>query len=55
MQEKAALPRTLISAFDIQCLTIVLAEFTAIGVAPITQLRACVIQIATFKGGNLMW
>ena len=27
----------------------------SIGVAPITQLRTCVIKIATFKGGHLMW
>ena len=26
-----------------------------IGVAPITQLRTCVIKIETFKGGHLMW
>ena len=26
-----------------------------IGVAPITQLRTCVIKIVTFKGGHLMW
>ena len=26
-----------------------------IGVAPITQLRTCVIQIVAFKGGHLMW
>ena len=26
-----------------------------IGVAPITQLRMCVIKIVTFKGGRLMW
>ena len=23
--------------------------------APITQLRMCVIKIVTFKGGHLMW
>ena len=26
-----------------------------IGVAPITQLRSCVIKIVTFKGGHPMW
>ena len=26
-----------------------------IGVAPITQLRTCVIKIVTFKGDHLMW
>ena len=26
-----------------------------IDVAPITQLRTCVIKIVTFKGGHLMW
>ena len=26
-----------------------------VGVAPITQLRTCVIKIVTFKGGHLMW
>ena len=26
-----------------------------IGVAPITHIRMCVIKIATFKGGHLMW
>ena len=26
-----------------------------IGVAPITQLRMCVIKIVTFKEGHLMW
>ena len=25
------------------------------GIAPITQLRTCVIKIVTFKGGRLMW
>ena len=28
---------------------------TFIGVAPIMQLRTCVIQIVTFKGGHLRW
>ena len=27
----------------------------AIGEAPITQLRTCVINIVTFKGGHLIW
>ena len=31
----------------------VTADF--IGVAPITQLRMCVIKIVTLKGGHLMW
>ena len=26
-----------------------------IGIAPITQLRMCVIKIVSFKGGHLMW
>ena len=26
-----------------------------IGVAPITKVRTCVIKIATFKRGHLMW
>ena len=26
-----------------------------IGLAPIRQLRMCVIKIVTFKGGHLMW
>ena len=26
-----------------------------IGVAPIAQLRTCVIKIVAFKGGHLMW
>ena len=26
-----------------------------IGVAPITHLRTCVIEIVTFKRGHLMW
>ena len=26
-----------------------------IGVAPITQLRTCIIKIVAFKGGHLMW
>ena len=26
-----------------------------IGIAPITQLRTCVIKIVTFKGCHLMW
>ena len=30
-------------------------EMDIIGVAPITQLRACVIKIEAFKGGYLMW
>ena len=30
---------------DVQC----------IGVAPITQLRTCVVKIETSKGGHLMW
>ena len=29
--------------------------FTVIGVAPITQLCTCVIEIETFKGGHLKW
>ena len=27
----------------------------AIGVAPITQLRTCVIKLKPFKGGHLKW
>ena len=27
----------------------------SIGVAPITQLRTCIIKIVTLKGGHLMW
>ena len=27
----------------------------SIGVAPITQLRCCVINIITFKGSHLLW
>ena len=30
------------------------AILKAIGVAPIMQLRTCVIKIVTFKGGHLM-
>ena len=30
-------------------------ETVCIGVAPITQLRTCVIKIATFIGDHLMW
>ena len=30
-------------------------ETGCIGVAPITQLRTCVIKVVTFKGGHLMW
>ena len=29
--------------------------FYIIGVAPITQLRKCLIKIVTFKGGHPMW
>ena len=29
--------------------------YPLIGVAHITQLRACVIKIVTFKGSHLMW
>ena len=30
------------------------SDAMSIGVAPITQLRMCVIKIVTFKGGHLM-
>ena len=30
-------------------------RYAAIGVAPITTLRTCIIKIETFKGGHLMW
>ena len=28
---------------------------TTIGIAPIMQVRKCVIKIVTFKGGHFMW
>ena len=30
-------------------------HFRSIGVAPITQLRTCLIKIVTLQGGHLMW
>ena len=30
-------------------------EAVAIGVAPITQLRMCVIKLITLKGAHLLW
>ena len=30
-------------------------DIDSIGIAPLTQLRTCVIKIVTFKGGHLMW
>ena len=35
-------------------LTLHLLSKNDIGLAPITQLRTCVIKIVTFKGGHLM-
>ena len=37
------------------CKYIVVSCKVVIGVAPITQLRTCVIKMVTFKGGHLMW
>ena len=42
-----------VSAFAVHPLYV--SERKSIGVAPITQLRTCVIKMITIEGGHLMW
>ena len=42
-----------VSAFAVHLLYV--SERKSNGVAPITQLRKCVIKMITIKGGHLMW
>ena len=48
-------PSLIVSLINLFSAEFIKQYLTVIGVAPILQLRTCVIKIVIFKEGHLMW